>query len=142
MEQARERAPGALEVPARLALFGYEPTPARAVLRARSRRWRMAGAARTQALGILLAPLVGLVPPHAPWALGAVGVGFLLARRRWRHHFTLEGVVGACPRCGAPVSCRAGMLRSPHTVPCEACRHEATLEVDPAAYAPRPGDDA
>jgi len=129
-------------VTARLSLFGFEPTPARAVLRPRSRRWRMAGAVRSQAVGVLLAPLVGLVPPHAPWALGAVGVGYLLARRRWRHRFTVEAVEGTCPRCGTAVSCRAGMLRSPHPVPCDTCRHEATLEVEPGALASQEGGGA
>ena len=58
----------------------------------------------------------------------AVGVGFLLARRRWRHHFTLEEVRGKCPKCGAAVAPRAGMmLREPHPVPCDGCHHELAL---------------
>lgn len=116
-----------LEVPATLALFGFEPTEAVARLRPRSRRWRVGGAVRTQAVGLLLAPVVGLVPPHAPWALGALGVGAFLARKRLRHRFTVEAVRGACPRCGEPVSPKPGMLRTPHAVPCEGCHHEATL---------------
>lgn len=113
---------------AQLTLFGFDATTATVRIRPRARSWRLWGAVRTQAVGLVLAPVAGLVPPHAPWALGAVGVGFLLARRRWRHHFTLEEVRGRCPRCGAAVAPRAGMmLREPHPVPCDGCHHELAL---------------
>jgi hypothetical protein len=118
------------EAEARIALFGFEPTPAVVVLQPRAKTWRVGGAARIQALGLVLAPLVGLVPPHAPWALGALVGGFYLARRRWRHHFTLEEVRGNCPRCGEPVSPPLGMLQTPHPVPCPSCRFDGALEVD------------
>lgn len=116
-------------VSAHLTLFGFDSTRAAVRVRARSRSWRLWGAARTQAVGLLLAPLVGFVPPHAPWALGALGVSFILARRRWRHLFTVEEVTGNCPRCGATVSAPAGMLKFPHPVPCEGCGHELTLQL-------------
>jgi len=115
------------EVEAELTLFGFPATPARVFLRPRSRSWRLWGALRSQGVGLILAPAVGLVPPHAPWALGALGVGFLLARRRWRHFATVEKVIGQCPKCGTTVSPRPAMMRQPHPVPCEGCHHELTL---------------
>ena len=116
-----------------LTLFGYPPAEVRVRLRPRGRGWRVGGAVRTQLLGLVAAPILGLVPPHAPWALGALGLGFFLARRRWRHHHTVEGVTGACPRCGHAVRVRPGMLRTPHVIPCEGCRFELSLVVDPDA---------
>lgn len=133
MEDVAQDTDGTFQVEGRLTLFGHEPTPAVVRIRPRSRAWRLGGAVRAQAVGLVLAPLVGLLPPHAPWALGALGGGFFLARKRWRHHHTVESVSGPCPRCGAPVDPRPGMLRTPHPVPCEACHHDASLEVDPGA---------
>lgn len=115
------------EVSARLTLFGFDDTSARVRLRPRSRSWRVWGAARTQAVGLLLAPAVALVPPHVPWALGALGVSFILARRRWQHRFTVEKVMGACPSCGADVEPRPGMLREPFPVSCEQCHYDLAL---------------
>ena len=114
-------------VSSQLTLFGYDATEATVRIRPRPRSWRLWGAARTQAVGLVLAPAVGLVPPHVPWALGALGVSFILARRRWRHHFTLEEVTGTCPKCGAAVAPRSAMLREPHPVPCDGCHHELSL---------------
>lgn len=120
------------ETEARLTLFGFDDTPATVRIRPRSRAWRLGGAIRAQAIGLVLAPMVGLVPPHAPWALGALGGGFFLARRRWKHHFTVEAVSGRCPKCGAQVASGKGMLRTPHPVSCDGCHNEASLHVDPA----------
>lgn len=108
-------------------LFGYEPTPARVRLRPRPRSWRLGGALRRAAAGVLVAPLVGLVPPHAPWAVGALAGGAVLARRRWNERYTVEDVDATCPRCGGALHARRGRLRMPHPVPCEACHHECAL---------------
>jgi len=90
---------------------------------------------RTGLLFLLIAPVAGLVPPHAPWMLGALGMGAFLARRRWDHHFTLEGLQAVCPRCGAALKVQAARLRTRHTIPCEGCHHEATLVVSQGALA-------
>jgi hypothetical protein len=120
-----------LQVQGHISLFGFEPSDATAHLRARPRSWRVGGAIRLSATGVVLAPLLGLIPPHAPWIVGSVGVGAILARRRWKERFTLESVDGACPRCQAAVSVRPGRLRSPHPVTCEGCHHEGSLRLFP-----------
>jgi len=84
-------------------------------------------------VGLLVAPVVVLVPPHVPWALGALGVGGILARRRWLERFTVLDVDGACPRCGKPVKGTRGRLRHPHPVLCESCHFEGSVEVPAGA---------
>lgn len=121
---------------AEVRLFGHSPRPARARIRVRSRSWRLGGALRRLAGGAVLAPFAAIVPPHAPWAIGALGVGALLARRRWHERFTLAGVEGSCPRCGAELSARGGRLRAPHPLTCDGCRHGLQLVVEDADLEP------
>jgi len=83
------------------------------------------------AVALLVAPVVVLVPPHVPWALGALASGGFLARRRWLERFTVLDVEGTCPRCGTPVKAARGRLRTPHPVLCEACHFEGSVEVPP-----------
>jgi hypothetical protein len=118
-----------IDVRATLELFGYEPTAATATLRPRTRSWRVGGAVRTMAIALVVAPVVTVIPPHAPWLIGVLAGGGLLARRRLNEHFTVEGVDGACPKCGAPVTASRGRLRSPHPVTCDACHFEPNLRV-------------
>jgi hypothetical protein len=118
---------------ARLVLFGFDPTPATAHLRARPAGWRVGGALRIIAGSFVVAPVVGIVPPHAPWVVGALAGGAVLARRRWTEHFTLERLDGTCPKCGRGVAARPGRLRTPHPVPCDVCHHEARLEIEVGA---------
>ena len=127
---------GVFEIPVRVVLFGFDATEARAHVRPRARSWRIAGAVRTGLLFLLIAPVVGVLPPHAPWILGALGAGGFLARRRWSHHFTLEAVEAVCPKCGAALSAAVAQLRSPHTLHCEGCHHEAALEVGAGTLEP------
>ena len=122
-------AEGVFLVHGRVTLFGFDSSEAIAHVRPRARRWRVGGAARTGLLFLLVAPVVGIVPPHAPWILGALGVGGFLARRRWNHHFTLEGVDATCPKCGAALGVRPAQLSTPHTIPCDTCHHEPALRV-------------
>lgn len=123
--------PGTVDVPGRMNLFGYDPTTVRLTLRPRTRRWRLLGAGRTMAVALVLAPAAGLVPPHAPWILGVLGVGGFLARRRFQERFTVVGISGPCPGCGAELAVGSGKLRTPHPVPCEACHHEGSVQLDP-----------
>lgn len=122
---------GASSRSGRLRLFGHEATPATVRLLARSRRWRTLRALRVAGVGLLVAPLVTLVPPHAPWALGAVVGTLFLARRRFGETHTLVDMGGPCPHCGEDVAIQAPTrLRRPHPVACEACHHEVTLHLD------------
>lgn len=116
---------------ARITLFGFEDTPADVSLRPRSPGWRAGRAARILGAAVLVAPVVALVPPHVPWALGALGGGVILARRRWAERYTILALTGSCPRCGGELSVRGVVrLRRPHPLGCEACGHEPVLHVD------------
>lgn len=118
-------------VPARITLFGFDVVPANARIEARSTGWRARRASIALAAGLIVAPAVGLVPPHAPWAVAALGMGLVTARRRWAEVHTLHLVDGACPRCGESVSLsRPARLRHPHPISCPSCRYELALSVD------------
>ena len=80
---------------------------------------------------LVLAPLFALIPPHAPWALGALGVGAIVARRKWLEFHSLRAIEGTCPRCGSDLFLpRPARLRHPHPLACESCNHELALQVD------------
>lgn len=116
--------------PARLTLFGFDPTDAVVTLRRRTRAWRITRTLRILAVTALAAPVAGLVPPHAPWAVGALGAGLFLAYRRWNHRFSVLELAARCPRCGDDVGLEPGTpLRTPHPIPCEGCHHQPTLEL-------------
>jgi hypothetical protein len=116
----------------RALLFGFPSEPLEVKLRARSKAWRMGGAARTLGVSLLVAPAVAVFPPHAPWLIGALALGGMLARRRWTERFTVLDVTGRCPKCGAELNAKSGRLRRPHPLPCEACHHESTLQLPEA----------
>ena len=119
-----------LEVRASLSVFGSEPSDARAWIIPRTDRWRLTGAAGWALGGLIVAPAVVLVPPHVPWALGAIGTGGLMAWKRTQERITLSRLEGECPRCGGPLAAqKPSRLRTPHIVSCGGCQHEATLTV-------------
>lgn len=123
-------APGTA-VQARVTLFGFDGVHASARVEARSAGWRARRATLALAAGLVAAPVVGLVPPHAPWALGALGIGLLTARRRWAEEHTLHTLEGACPRCGQRVSIsRPVRLLRPHPISCASCQHELAIFID------------
>lgn len=114
-------------------LFGHEPRAATVSLVERDRAWRVRRAALYMGLGLALAPVVVLFPPHVPWLLGALGGGAFLAWRTLQGRYAMMAVEGGCPRCQAPVEVRPGTrLRSPHPLHCPACHHEFVLHVAPA----------
>ncbi len=123
------------EAEARVVLFGFEPTAATLELRPRAKSWRVRGVVRILLITFVVAPAVAVIPPHAPWVLGVLATGIILARRRWQEHFSLEAVRGSCPRCGGSLSASPGRLRSPHPLSCDGCRHEVSVEVPAEALA-------
>lgn len=125
----RETPEGAIRTEAEAVLFGFPPTPVEVTILPRSNGWRMAGAARTMGIAVVVAPVVAVLPPHAPWVIGALASGAILARRRWTEHFTVLSLEGACPKCSEPIRAKAGRLRKPHPLPCEGCHMDSTLRL-------------
>ena len=120
---------GLIRTAARVTLFGFESTEAFASIQPRGRRWRVGGAARTMGIFVVIAPIMAIVPPHAPWGIGALAAGIILARRRMIERFTLIALEGTCPKCDAPLRAKRTRLRTPHPLTCEACHHQASLKV-------------
>lgn len=115
---------------ARVTLFGFDPTPARLDVIPRPVSWRLARVLRVLLVTAVAAPAAFLIPPHAPWGVGALVIGGFLARRRWVERFTIAAFRGHCPRCGAEVEVEVGSrLRVPHPVSCGGCRHDSALVV-------------
>jgi len=108
-------------------LFGFPSTKTVLTIRPRPTSWRASGAALRMAGFTVLAGAVAIVPPHAPWLIGSLVGGGILARRRWIERYTLESVTGTCPKCGAELAVKPSRLRKPHPVMCEACHHEISL---------------
>jgi hypothetical protein len=119
-----------LELHGTLALFGFPPERAVVHVIPRNPAWRGVRALGFIGGGILLAPLVGVIPPHAPWIAGALGFGFFFGIRKWRERYTLETLEACCPKCGQPMALRRGTpLRPTHSVPCDGCHHDSQLTV-------------
>ena len=125
---------GVVRAPAaELRVFGEVPTPAELTVYVRTRAWRLRGTITRVALTAVLAPVAFLVPPHAPWGVGALAGGLFLARRRWTERFTIESFAGTCPRCGRALTLAKGSrMLVPHSLPCHGCHHEVLLhpEID------------
>lgn len=120
---------GTFEIDGETTLFGYDPTPLHAKITARSKTWRIGGAARTMGIFLVIAPVVLIFPPHAVWPIGALLTGAALARRRYIERFTLQSLEGTCPKCGKPLVSKPTRLRVPHAIPCDQCHFEPTLRL-------------
>ena len=119
-----------LQLSGTLSLFGFPPVEASLKVVPRSVAWRGALASAYVGGGLLLAPILGMVPPHAPWAVGVLVCGGFLGVRKWRERFTLLSLDGACPKCGGKVSIPSRVpLKSGISVPCEGCHHDSRLLV-------------
>lgn len=115
-------------VSARTVLFGSPPRTARLVATERPRRERMGRAAAAFGIALLLAPLLFLIPPHVPWALGALLVGGFIARRQWGGALRVHELDAACPRCDTQLELDSPLITLPLKIPCYACHHEPVLE--------------
>jgi hypothetical protein len=120
---------GLIRTTARVTLFGFESTEAFASIQPRGRRWRVGGAARTMGIFVVIAPMMAIVPPHAPWLIGALTAGIILTRRRLIERFTLISLEGTCPKCDATINVKRTRLRIPHPLTCQSCHHQASLKV-------------
>jgi hypothetical protein len=126
---------GTFEIDGEATLFGFDPTPLHAKITARTKTWRMGGAARTMGLFLVIAPFLAIFPPHAVWPIGMLLTGGMLARRRYIERFTLQAVEGTCPKCGKPLVSKPTRLRTPHAIPCDECHFEPTLRFPAGALA-------
>jgi hypothetical protein len=116
--------------PARLEAFGFTASPATVRVVRRSTSWRMTRALLSLFLGWGLAPVVALIPPHIPWAAGAIIGGGWFAWRFSRERVTLLDYEGACPRCGERVHSEGGVpVTASHAVHCPSCGQGLMLEI-------------
>jgi len=117
--------------PARLACFGAQPTPVRVELLERPFSWRITRALLAAGIGLGIAPLAAIIPPHIPWAGAALIGGGVIARGRWVEHYTLARIEGTCPRCGGEIEMTPGRrLKSPESITCGNCGETVLLEID------------
>ena len=116
----------------RIGLFGFEPVAASVTLFPRSLSWRTRRAVLFGVLGVAIAPVVALLPPHAVWLIGAVATGAYLAWRSFNTRYSVVALDGRCPKCNASLTLKAGIrLREPHPISCQDCSHELALTIDP-----------
>lgn len=122
-----------LTPPARLACFGAESTPAKVELLERPFSWRMTRALLAAGIGLGLAPVAAIIPPHIPWAGAALIGGGVIARGRWIERYTLARLDGTCPHCGGQIEMTPGRrLREPESITCGSCGETVLLEVEVA----------
>ena len=111
-----------------LSLFGFPDTTAEMEVLPRSLGWRLSRAAAFIGGGLILAPVLGVVPPHAPWAVAALGIGGFFGVRKWREEFTILSFLGSCPKCGGTLAMKKGTpLKRVMTVSCPGCNHDSRL---------------
>ena len=121
-------------VPAEARGLGHDPVSVEVALVPRTTGWRLGRAARWWVAGAVLAPVLGVLPPHAPWALAAGAGGVVLGLRKWGERYTLVRLRGSCPRCGEGLAFDgATPLKLPHRVSCDACGNPVVLHLDGGA---------
>ena len=102
----------------------------------RSTAWRASRAGILTAAGILAAPVVFLLPPHAVWGMGSVITGLVLGGRKWAERYTLLELETQCPRCGHAVAVKGPTrFRNGSNLSCDGCHHSASLQVPESALA-------
>lgn len=113
----------------RVEAFGFAPTEANIDAIARPVSWRATRALLAAGIGLGAAPVVAIVPPHIPWALGSLIGGAVIARKRATEHFTLRSLDAKCPRCGEPLSTEAGRLTGTRALQCGKCGLDSILHL-------------
>lgn len=115
--------------PAQLTLRAHAPAPAQVQLVFQRPAQRAGRALLCLFLFWGAAPLLMLVPPHYPWALGSLVAGLYLAHRQWTGRYRVLAFRGNCPRCGRPLHLSIGSkINVPHVLTCFGCHHEPVLE--------------
>lgn len=109
--------------------FGFAPTEATIDAISRPASWRVTRALLALGIGIGVAPVAAIVPPHIPWAAGSVIAGAIIARRRATEHFTLRTFTAACPRCAGWLSTEPGRLAATRSLQCKGCGLDSILHV-------------
>jgi hypothetical protein len=118
-----------MQIPARLTLFGWTPTPVVLSVEPRPRWERILRAFLTLFLATLTAPIVMLIPPHAEWLMLNAIAGLYWFRKNWIAEYVLDSFDGVCPRCHHAITLKPGMtLRFPEGVSCYHCHEHPTLE--------------
>jgi hypothetical protein len=126
-----------LELSGRLLLFGFPPSPVAVKAIPRSPWWRGIRALGFIGGGVALAVGGSLVPPHAPWVLGALGIGGYLGIRKWGERISILSLRGLCPKCGRGIELREGTpLRQTLSLSCEGCLHNLELVIVPFETSP------
>jgi hypothetical protein len=134
-----EEKASSVELTGTVTLFGFSPGQALIQAVPRTRAWRGARALAFILGGTLLTPVVGVIPPHAPWVAAALGFGFFFGVRKWKERFTLESLHARCPKCGGPLVLPPGTpLRPTHSVSCDGCHHDSQLNLRLPQGAPSP----
>ncbi len=127
----------AAKVPAKIELFGFEPTPADVAVAYRAPGWRSSRALLYLAVCWALVPVVAIIPPHIPWAATAFIAGIVLSVRKAREEYTLLHLEGSCPKCGARQEIeKPTRLNRPHSLTCPGCHHDLQLRVEVGGAGP------
>ena len=131
-----------LQLAARLALFGFAPTPVQLTVEPRPRWERMLRAFLALFVAAATAPLLFLIPPHAEWLLLSAASGIYWFRKNWIAEYVLVGFEGICPKCHMQITLKQGTtLRFPHGVVCYHCHEHPALELGSAPPPPPRGVD-
>jgi hypothetical protein len=121
------------QLTARLALFGFAPTPVQLSVEPRPRWERALRAFLALAMAAITAPLLFLIPPHAEWLLLATATGIYWFRKNWIAEYVLMAFEGVCPKCHHAVAVKPHTtLRFPHSVVCYSCHEHPALELGAA----------
>ena len=131
------------QVAARLALFGYPPTPVQLTVEPRPRWERRLRAFLPLFAAAATAPVLFMIPPHVEWLVLSAAAGIYWFRKNWIAEFVLVGFIGICPKCHSPIEVKKGAtLRFPHGVVCYQCHEHPALELgDAPPVQPRSSSD-
>lgn len=124
-----EAAAARVRLQGRVEAFGFPTSVASIDAIARPASWRATRALLAAGIGLGVAPVAAIIPPHIPWALGALIGGAVVARRRATERHTLRSLDAKCPRCGSALSTEPGRLTATRALQCAACGLDSIMHV-------------